>query len=44
MNAQNSPVIWAYSDVFDTKNGGLRKKQPREWHQLAFFLNASFRQ
>jgi hypothetical protein len=30
--------------LFDTKNGGLRKKQPREWHQLAFFLNASFRQ
>jgi len=35
--AKNSPVFLAYSDVFGTKKGGLRKKHPLERYQVAFF-------
>jgi len=33
--------LFGFKVMFDPKKGGLRKNQPLEWHQLAFFLNAS---
>jgi hypothetical protein len=35
---KNSPVFLAYSDVFDTKKGGLRKSQFLDLYQYAWRL------
>ena len=42
MYAKNSPVFWAWNDVFDTKKSGLRKSQLLALYQTAFSLNTFF--